>query len=268
MRPKKSLGQHFLFDPRILDRIVEALEPQADDRVVEIGSGTGSLTERLALRVRHLTALEKDRGLAAALEERTRGSEWRGAVPKVVMGDALRLDWREAAGGEPFKVVGNIPYNLTTPLIDKALTAPKPMIVVLLVQWEVAARLVAAPATKEYGALSIGVQSVARVERRFKVAAGAFRPRPKVESAVVRLTPLEEPLVSPKDEAALRRFVTACFARRRKQIRTGLRAITGLDAATVDAGLLAEGVTPTDRPERLTPEQFVGLLFRFDRDLR
>ena len=157
-------------------------------------------------------------------------------------------------------VAGNIPYYITSPLIDKALTPPLPRCVVFLVQAEVADRMAAAPGGKIYGALSVGVQAVARVERVFRVAPGSFRPPPRVVSAVVRLTPLAEPLVQLEEIAPLRRFVTACFGQRRKQLRNTVAAAAGVTPAVAASGLEKLGIDPQDRPERLTPEQFVRVL--------
>src|SRR5213083_3774963 len=140
------------------------------------------------------------------------------------------------------KVVGNIPYAITSPLIDKALTPPLPARIVFLVQAEVADRLAASPGSKPYGALSVGVQAVSRVERLFTVRAGAFTPPPKVHSALMRLTPLPEPLVAPEEIVAFRAFVTACFSRRRKQLRNVVAGATGHSAARVAVGLAALGI--------------------------
>jgi 16S rRNA (adenine1518-N6/adenine1519-N6)-dimethyltransferase len=263
----KRLGQHFLTDRNILQRIVDALEPAPDDVVVEIGAGRGSLTEQLLARGLRVIAIEKDRRLAATLGERGAGS---GEPLQVVHGDALRLDWHDlvhaskptAPGSRlpaPFKIVGNIPYAITSPLLDKALTPPLPASIVFLVQAEVADRLAAPPGSKTYGALSVGVQAVCRVERLFTVRAGAFTPPPKVQSALVRLTPLAQPLVGPAELLAFRAFVTACFTRRRKQLRNVLVAATGRGAAQVSAGLATLGVDPATRPETLAPEVFVQL---------
>lgn len=262
MIPDKRLGQHFLTDRNILQRIVDALEPESDDVVIEIGAGKGSLTEQLLARGLRVIAIEKDRRLAEGLWCRVSG-----AGCQVVTGDALRLDWHELASGHLtpdtrhlFKIVGNIPYNITSPLIDKALTPPLPARIVLLVQSEVADRMAAPPGSKAYGALSIGVQAMCRVERLFTVRAGAFTPPPKVESALVRLTPLARPLVAPDEVAPFRAFVTACFTRRRKQLRNVAMAATGRSAAVVAAGLAALGLDPTVRPETLAPEDFARLL--------
>jgi len=262
--PNKRLGQHFLTDRNILQRIVDALEPAPDDVVVEIGAGTGSLTEQLLARGLRVIAIEKDRRLIS--ECGMRNAESGIDRLSIVQGDALRLDWHALAIPHStfpiphFKVVGNIPYAITSPLIDKALTPPLPARIVFLVQAEVADRIAALPGSKTYGALSIGVQAVARVERLFTVHAGAFTPPPKVTSAVVRLTPLAQPLVAPSEIAAFRAFVTACFTRRRKQLRNVVMAATGRSAAVVTAGLAALGLDPAARPERLGPEIFVRLL--------
>ena len=233
---RRPLGQHFLSDPKILGRIVDALDPVVGETVLEIGPGRGSLTRVLLERGLQVIAIEKDRRLAAALVGAT-----------VIQGDALRVEWPRVG-----TIVGNIPYYITSPLLAKALTPPLPERVVFLVQAEVADRLVASPGGKTYGALSVGVQAVTRVEKLFNVAPGAFRPPPKVRSAVIRLTPLQEPLVLPEEVAPFRVFVTACFGKRRKQLKN---AVPGLN----EADLVSLGVDPELRPERLAPEVFVRL---------
>jgi 16S rRNA (adenine1518-N6/adenine1519-N6)-dimethyltransferase len=188
----------------------------------------------------------------------------------VIEGDALALDWHrlvadaararpEAGGQVAWKLGGNIPYSITTPLIDKALTPPMPAMAVFLVQREVADRLAVDPGSKVYGALSVGVQAVAAVERLFDVPAGAFRPPPKVDSAVVRIVPLDRPLVAEADRPAFRRFVTALFGRRRKQLVGALRGVTGHTRSEVEACLEAMGVDPTVRSETLPPSSFTRL---------
>jgi len=257
LRPNKRLGQHFLADPNILSRIADALDPAPGETVIEVGPGHGSLTEVLLARGAKVIAIEKDRALAEELREWGVG---RGASIEVVDTDALTLDWHALlprptphAPRPEFKVVGNIPYNITSPLLEKALTPPLPERIVFLMQLEVARRIAAPPGSKTYGGLSIGVQAQCRVEQLFAVLPGSFRPPPKVKSALVRLTPLDEPLVRAEEVAALRAFVTACFSRRRKQLHN---AVPGATAA----GLTALGFDPKARPETLAPQDFVRLL--------
>jgi 16S rRNA (adenine1518-N6/adenine1519-N6)-dimethyltransferase len=268
VRPRR-LGQHFLTDPGILQRIVAALDPAPDDLVLEIGAGKGSLTEQLLAAGLRVIAIEKDRGLAS--EVGTRNAERGTDRVTVVQGDALDLDWHSLIDPGPsgprsafhvprFKIVGNIPYNITSPLIDKALTPPLPERIVFLVQAEVADRVAAAPGSKPYGALSVGVQAVCRVEKLFTVRAGAFTPAPRVTSALLRLTPRREPIVTPDELAAFRAFVTACFTRRRKQLRNAVMAATGRSAELVLTGLATLGFDRAARPESLTPGDFARLL--------
>jgi len=261
LRPNKRLGQHFLADPGILNRIVDALDGSPGETIIEIGPGQGTLTRELLARGVHVIAIEKDRALAAELRESGVGSQESGVLA-VVEADALRIDWHELARGTPtphsrlptpVKIIGNIPYNITSPLLEKALTPPLPERIVFLVQLEVARRIAAAPGSKTYGALSIGVQAQCRVEELFTVLPGSFRPAPKVKSALLRLTPLAEPLVRADEVAPLRAFVTACFSRRRKQLHN---AVPGATAAA----LTALGFDPKARPETLAPAEFVRLL--------
>ena len=253
----RRLGQHFLSDPNILARIVDALDCVPGETVIEIGPGHGTLTRELLARGVHVIAIERDRALAEQLR-----SQVSGVGCQVVTGDALKLDWHELYSGHRtpdtrhrLKVVGNIPYYITSPLIDKALAPPIPARVVFLVQAEVADRIAAPPGSKTYGALSVGVQVVARVEKLFTVAPGAFRPPPKVRSALIRLMPLAQPLVMDVEVAPLRAFVTACFSRRRKQLKNAVPGLT-------EGELREMGFDPTLRPERLPPEAFVRLFRR------
>jgi 16S rRNA (adenine1518-N6/adenine1519-N6)-dimethyltransferase len=251
-RAKRRLGQHFLADPRILGRIADALGPGPADTVVEIGPGPGGLTAELARRVGRLIAIEKDAELVPALRARC-------PTATIVEADALEADWPALAGG-PFLAAGNIPYNITSPLLDKALEPPRPGRIVFLVQKEVADRVTAPPGGAEYGALSVGVQAVARAERLFTVPAGAFQPRPRVDSAVLRLTPLAEPLVTDAEREPFRRLVVGLFGFRRKQLLRGLRELTGWEAARVGAVLGRVGLDPTARPETVAPASYAALL--------
>jgi 16S rRNA (adenine1518-N6/adenine1519-N6)-dimethyltransferase len=251
-RAKRRLGQHFLTDPRILQRIADALGATAADTVLEIGAGPGGLTEVLAGSAGRLVAIEKDADLVPALRARV-------PAAVVVEADALEADWHALAGPD-FLVAGNIPYNITSPLIDKALTPPRPRRIVFLVQKEVADRVGAAPGSDTYGALSVGVQAVARAERLFTVPAGAFHPRPRVDSAVLRLTPLAAPIVSDVEVGRFRRLVVGLFGFRRKQLGRGLRELTGWDAKRVEAALRAAGIAPSARPETVPPRALAALL--------
>ena len=251
-RAKRRLGQHFLTDPGILQRIADALDPRLTDTVLEIGPGPGGLTEVLAARAGTLVAIEKDPDLVPGLRARLPGAT-------VVEADALEADWHALAGPD-FLVAGNIPYNITSPLIDKALAPPRPRRTVFLVQKEVADRVGAPPGSGAYGALSVGVQAVTRAERLFTVPAGAFSPRPKVDSAVLRLTPLPVPVVRDGEVAPFRRLVVGLFGFRRKQLGRGLRELTGWEPARAEAALDAAGLDATARPETVTPEGFAGLL--------
>jgi len=266
---RRPLGQHFLADPNILGRIVDALEPAPADAVIEIGAGRGTLTRVLLPRVAKVIAIEKDRRLAEDCRLRIADCGFDNAA--VVEGDALRLDWHKllearlagpqsAIANPQFKVVGNIPYAITSPLIEKALTPPLPERIVFLVQAEVADRAAAPPGSRVYGALSVGLQASCRVEKLFTVKPGAFDPPPRVDSALLRLTPLTAPLVGPDEAAALRAFVTACFSRRRKQLRNVLMAVTGRPAAVVVDAVRALGLAPEARPETLAPSAFARLL--------
>jgi len=252
VRPKRRLGQHFLSDPRILARIAEALEAAPTDTVLEIGPGRGSLTAELVRRAARVVAIERDPALLSGLLERL-------PTVRIESGDALAVSWDALAGPGPYLVAGNIPYNITTPLIEKALEETGPSRIVFLVQREVADRLAAVAGTKAYGALSVGVQAAATVERLFYVSAGAFSPPPEVESAVVRLTPRPDPEVAWERRAEFRRLVTGLFGLRRKQLRRALRQHTGLDPRASAAILEAAGLDPVARPETVTPAGFARL---------
>lgn len=258
---RKSLGQHFLNDRRILERIVDALELTGDETVIEIGPGRGSLSELLALRARRLVLIELDRKLAALLRERFAG---RPSV-EVIEADVLTVDLAQV-GGSNFKLVGNVPYYITTPIIFHALQPPRPARAVYLVQREVAERIVAAPGSGTYGALSVNVQTVGRPSVLFRVAAGSFHPPPKVESAVVRIDPRVDAIVSPNEEPAFRRFVQNAFSMRRKQLRRMLRELLDVDAERAGAILVDAGLDAAARPETLSPEQFTALFRAATRD--
>ena len=253
-RARRRLGQHFLSDPRLLSRIADALEPGPGDTVLEIGLGRGGLTTPLAERAGRVIAIEKDRDLVPDLRSRFPNIE-------VIEGDALELDWHSVGrtNGGRFLITGNIPYNITSPLLDKALLPPRPSRIVFLVQKEVAERVAAEPGTEAYGALTIGIQAVARVDQLFTVPAGAFKPPPKVDSAVLRLTPRDKPLVSDAERESFRALVVGLFGFRRKQLLRGLREFTGWTAEPLTQLLSSLGLAGTARPEVLSPAEFVRL---------
>jgi 16S rRNA (adenine1518-N6/adenine1519-N6)-dimethyltransferase len=251
---KRRLGQHFLTDPRLLARIADALEAGPHDVVLEVGPGMGGLTAPLVERAGRVIAIEKDRELIPILKARFPGLN-------LIEADALELDWHSLTlpGETGLLVTGNIPYNITSPLIDKALLPPRPARIVFLVQKEVADRVAAAAGTPDYGALTIGVQAVARAERLFTIPAGAFKPRPKVDSALLRLTPLSRPLISDDERESFRVLVVGLFGFRRKQMLRGVREFTGWDASRVSDLLATADIPETVRPEVLSPAAFVQL---------
>ena len=259
---RKSLGQHFLNDRRILERIVDALELRPDDTVIEVGPGRGSLSELLVGRAKRLVLVELDRKLAALLRERFAGDP----SVEVIEADVLTVDLASITHGREFKLVGNVPYYITTPIIFHALAPPRPACAVYLVQREVAERIVAAPGSHAYGALSVNVQAFGSPRLLFRVAAGAFHPPPKVESAVVRIEPRPDPLVAPDEEPAFRRLVQDAFGMRRKQLRRVLRELLGIDAERADAILSVAALQGEARPETLSPERFAALFRAINRD--
>ena len=252
---RKSLGQHFLHDERALDRIAGALELTGTETVIEIGPGRGVLTDRLVPLCRRLVIVEYDRALAQILRERYAATP----TVEVVEADVLQTDLGALAGGE-YALVGNVPYYITTPILFHALEPPRPTRAVFLVQREVAERMAAAPGSRDYGALTVNVRAVATVELITRVPPGAFRPPPKVESAVVRVTPRPTPLVAPSLEARFKKLVLDVFGMRRKQMRRIIRSVASLDAERAEAVLVAAGIDPDARPETLAPESFAALL--------
>jgi 16S rRNA (adenine1518-N6/adenine1519-N6)-dimethyltransferase len=253
---RKNLGQHFLTDRRILGRIVDALDPRPGETVVEIGPGRGALTDILRERATKVVAVEYDRALAALLRDRYEGTN-----VTVVEADVLATDLGAAAGG-PYALIGNVPYYITTPILFHALQPPRATRAVYLVQREVAERMSAAAGSDAYGALSVNVQALASSETVFRVPAGAFNPPPKVESAVVRVTPRPDPLVAGDEEKGFRELVMAVFGMRRKQMRRVLRGVRALSADAADAALASVGIDGSARPETLTPQQFATLFRR------
>ena len=258
-RAKKSLGQNFLIDPNQQRRIVAALDPQPDDTVLEIGPGHGALTHHLAAVVRKLILVELDDDLAPALE---RAFAQQPHV-QVVHADVMDVDIAPLVEDvRTLKVVGNIPYNITTPIIFRLLEpALRPERIVLMVQTEVADRIVAPPGSGTYGALSVGVRTVAHVERLFVVGRGAFRPVPRVDSAVIRIVPRLPPPLTRQEERDVRELTRAAFAWRRKQLQKTLRSAPPYELPAEDVAAVERdtGISLEQRPEQLAPEQFIAL---------
>ena len=257
-RPKRSLGQNFLVAASVQRKIAAACGACEGEQVLEIGPGRGELTRRLAESGARVAAVELDDDLAAGLRAEFRD---RPAVT-IVHGDVLEEDLPALVGNwSETRVVGNIPYNITTPIVFRLLDPPCPADIVLMVQTEVAQRMLAAPGGKTYGALSVGVALHARVERLFSVPRSAFRPVPKVDSTVVRITPRSPPGPTPSDAARTRRLVRAAFSWRRKQIGTILRSHPdlGLSPGAAISALQALSLDPKSRPEQLSPADFATL---------
>ncbi len=252
---RKRLGQHFLTDTRVLDRIADVLAITRGDTVIEIGPGRGALTDRLAARAGRLITIEVDRLLVPILQERYRDQ----SHVRVIQSDVLQLSLGEVAGG-PFLLAGNVPYYITTPIIFHAMTRPRPERAVFLVQREVAERAVALPGSKEYGALSVNLQALATVTLRGLVKPAAFNPPPSVDSAILHLMPRPDPVITADEEVAFRRLVIASFGLRRKQLRRVVRTVRGLTAEEADLALSAAGLDPEARPETLSAAQFASLL--------
>jgi 16S rRNA (adenine1518-N6/adenine1519-N6)-dimethyltransferase len=254
VRAKRSLGQNFLVDPNLQRKIVDAVDPEPGDIVVEIGPGQGALTGLLADRSGRLIAIELDDRLARDLQARFDGRD------SVEVRHANFLEWdpEELTEAERVKVVGNIPYNITSPILFRLLDwHPAPERIVVMVQREVADRLRAEPGQKAYGALTVGVRAVADVEKQFDVGRQAFRPVPNVDSTVLRIRPRPETKPAP----ALRALTRAAFGMRRKQLQKILRTAPGygLDTEAALAVLAEIGIPATDRPEALDPDTFVRL---------
>ncbi len=255
LRPRRGLSQNFLTDPAALDAIVEAAELERGDRVVEIGPGLGVLTRRLLAAGASVLAVELDARLAEFLRR-----ELGGVVGfELIEADALALHAREMFPGEPFKVVANIPYHITSPLLHAFLEGERPPeLTVLLVQLEVAERVAAPPGRMSY--LSVFAQNVASAEVVSRVPAAAFEPVPSVDSAILRLRRRPEPVV-PVGEARepFYRVVQAGFRQRRKQVHNGLSRELPVDRERVAEALAACGVDPERRPQTLSLDEWACL---------
>ncbi len=261
-RTKKRLGQHFLHDPGVVDRIVRAIDPKPGERLVEIGPGQGALTVPLLQRIvavargpfsadqPALTVIEFDRDLIAGLEQTSATI----APLRIIQADALAVDFSALAGSDAIRLVGNLPYNISSPILFHALQHAASIIDMhFMLQREVVERMVAGPGGKVYGRLSVMLQAYARVEALFHVPPGAFRPPPKVDSAVVRITPHPVAQIGIGDAATFARVVKAAFGQRRKTLRNALQGTCSVDQLT------AAGIDPSERAERVGVDQYIAL---------
>jgi 16S rRNA (adenine1518-N6/adenine1519-N6)-dimethyltransferase len=256
-RAKRSLGQNFLVDPNIQRRIAEAIHPAPADEVLEIGPGHGALTRHLAGTVRRLVLVELDDQLV----ERLRAEYCHHDHVDIIHADFLDVTLEQVTPDPAsLKVIGNIPYNITTPILFALLERrPRPREIVLMVQREVADRILAPPGSKTYGALAVGVQTVATAERVLNVGRKAFRPVPDVESAVIRIVPHAPPPLSEAEEKAVRNLTRAAFGQRRKQFQRILRDAYHLTPEGIASLEQATGLDLQARPETLAPERFIDL---------
>jgi 16S rRNA (adenine1518-N6/adenine1519-N6)-dimethyltransferase len=245
--PRKRFGQHFLVDREVIAAIIAAIDPQSTDHIVEIGPGLGALTAPLLERVSHLYVIELDRDLSKRLREQY--PAWRLTVHQA---DVLRFDF--GALPAPLRIVGNLPYNISTPtLFHVAATADRCQDLHFMLQQEVVDRMIANPSEPEYGRLSVMLQYRFRVERLFAVPPAAFRPQPKIHSAVVRLVPRPKSELECVDEALFSRVVRKAFSMRRKTVRNSLSEFV---SAADMSGL---GIEPGRRAETFSVATFVTI---------
>lgn len=247
IQPRKRFGQHFLHDRGVVARIVDAIAPQPAERLVEIGPGLGALTIPLLERHGRVEVIELDRDVVPVLVERARAA----GELVVHQADALRVDFTALAAGVQMRVVGNLPYNISTPLLFHLLTHAAVIVDMhFMLQKEVVDRMAAGPGDGAYGRLSVMLAAQCRVEPLFDVGAGAFNPPPKVESSVVRLVPHPSPPFATGDPARFAALVNQAFSMRRKTLRNALKGF--VDPAAISAA----GLDPGARPETVSPAGF------------
>jgi len=251
---KRYLGQNFLYDPSILKRIIQDAQLEAEDLVLEIGPGPGRLTKMLAEKVKKVIAIEFDENLFRKLKSEL--AEYKNV--ELIHGDALKYSYENLP---EFKVVANIPYYITTPIIFRLIDARKNLeSATLTVQKEVAERIVAKPGGKDYGVLSIMVQYYAKPSLKFIIPKEAFRPVPKIDSAVIHIKILASPSVDVENDKIFFRTVKTAFSQRRKMLSNSLKSMRG----DVKEWLSETGIDPDRRPETLSIEEFAKLANKFD----
>jgi 16S rRNA (adenine1518-N6/adenine1519-N6)-dimethyltransferase len=253
-RAKKRYGQHFLHDRGTVERIVNAIDPSPGDRIVEVGPGRGAITTSLLSRAGRLDAIEIDQDVVPDLIERCEGV----GELEVHVADALEFDFRALRGdGPPLRLVGNLPYNVSTPLLFHFVSQIEAFSSMhFMLQKEVVARMAAAPGGKEYGRLTVMLAPWVQVESLFDIGTGAFTPPPKVVSTFFALHPHSSPPFAIADHAAFARVVSAAFSQRRKMLRNSLSSLLDTEA------IMAAGIDPAVRPETLPPQQFAALAAR------
>jgi 16S rRNA (adenine1518-N6/adenine1519-N6)-dimethyltransferase len=256
LRPKKRRGQHFLSRDAILERIAAAARVRPGETVIEIGPGTGNLTRHLLAAGARVTAIEVDPDLVGLLRAEISSPDF-----TLIEADALEIDYAALAAGRRVKLAANLPFNITTPLLFKFLDARAHFSeLLLLIQREVARRIVAPPGGRDYGIVSVQAQLLFDCELLFEVGSEAFTPRPRVSSALIRLTPLLEPRFEVKNLALCRRVIRAAFAKRRKTLRNSFGPAAGLPGRDqIVAALIAAGIEPGRRPETVSVEEFARL---------
>jgi 16S rRNA (adenine1518-N6/adenine1519-N6)-dimethyltransferase len=257
VRPARSLGQRFLVDRAVLRAILDAAELSPDEDVLEVGPGPGILTAALSDRARSVTAVEIDARMVALLEDELASR----SNVRIIRADALAVDLYSLGPRRPTRVVANLPYQITTPLLERFLADPRrAALVVVLVQREVARRICAtARDGRERGYLSVFAQSFADARIVRRVPASAFRPSPRVESAVVALRTRARPAFAPLPQEPFLKLVSDAFRHRRKQLRSALGHEAGLDRERAEEVLRQAGIAPTRRPEELALEEWIAL---------
>ena len=249
-KARKRFGQNFLHDPAIIQRIVQVINPQPGERLVEIGPGKGAITFPLLTACKHLEVIELDRDLVRPLAEKAT------AFGELVIHqqDALRFDFAALAEGGRVRTVGNLPYNISTPLLFHLIAQSDSIQDMhFMLQKEVVDRMAAVPGNRDYGRLSVMIQYRCKVEPLFGVGPGAFQPAPRVDSAFVRLTPWPQPPVAVQDAACFATLVRQAFSQRRKTLRNTLKGLLSEQA------IRATGADPSARPESISLEQYAAL---------
>jgi 16S rRNA (adenine1518-N6/adenine1519-N6)-dimethyltransferase len=248
--PKKNLGQHFLHDRGVIDRIVQAVNPKPGDILTEIGPGQGAITFPLLKKHGSLTVIEFDRDLITPLSEAAHGL----GDLTIVHKDVLKVDFGKLAGDNRIRLVGNLPYNISTPILFHVLEHAEGIIDMhFMLQKEVVERMAAAPGSKVYGRLSVMLQAICEVVPLFDVPPAAFRPPPKVDSAVVRLLPRPAEKIGIADPVLFERLVRDAFGQRRKTLRNATQAVCSAEQ------ILASGLRPELRAEQVSVAEFINL---------